>query len=87
MVSHYFCVNIHHILRLRERHCRPTWKTTSLEMCIYFPVVYLKEALSQKENTQRFAKQKDSESYLFFLNHQAKVTKAAKAGSVHRDAE
>lgn len=48
-----------------QTHKENRWITASLEICIYFPVVYLKEALSQKENI-RFAKQKDSKSSLFF---------------------
>lgn len=55
MVSHYFCVNIPQVSCLRERLCRHTRKTderitATLEICIYSPVVCLKEALPQKES-------------------------------------
>lgn len=64
------------------------WITASLEICIYSPVVYLKEALSQKENIiLKDLQIRRIQSLIYFLNHHVKGTKAAKAGSVHRDAE
>lgn len=72
-----------------QTHKENRWITASLENCIYSPVVYLKETLSQKESIilKDLQIRRIQSLIYFFLNHHVKGTKAAEAGFVQTDAK